>query len=158
MKKLGLVLMSFAALTLGACNTTQGVGTKQGVGALGGAVLGGLAGSQVGSGSGQLWATGAGVLLGGLLGSEIGSSLDRADMAYANQANNRAYSAPIGETISWNNPESGNYGTVTPTRDGYRSGGSYCREYQQTIVVNGRNQTGYGTACQKPDGSWEIVS
>ena len=62
------------------------------------------------------------------------------------------------ETVRWNNPESGNYGTVTPTRDGYSSAGRYCREYQQTIVVNGRNQTGYGQACQSPDGSWEIVS
>lgn len=158
MKKFGLVLMSFAVLSLGACNTTQNMGTKQTVGGLGGAVLGGLAGSQIGGGSGQLWATGAGVLLGGLLGSEIGSSLDRADMAYANQANQRAYSAPVGETVRWNNPDSGNYGTVTPTRDGYSSAGRYCREYQQTIVVNGRNQTGYGQACQSPDGSWEIVS
>lgn len=96
MKKFGLVLMALATLSLGACNTTQGVGTKQGVGALGGAVLGGLAGSQVGGGSGRLWATGAGVLLGGLLGSEIGSSLDNADMAYANTANQNAYNAPVG--------------------------------------------------------------
>ena len=157
MKKFGLVVLSLAAISLGACNTTEGVGTKQGVGTVGGAVLGGLAGSQIGGGSGQLWATGAGVLLGGLLGSEIGSSLDRADMAYARQANQRAYSAPVGETVSWNNPETGNYGTVTPTRDGYSSAGRYCREYQQTIVVGGRNESAYGTACQQPDGSWEIV-
>lgn len=158
MKKFGLVLMSLAALSVGACNTTQNMGTKQAVGGVGGAVLGGLAGSQIGKGSGQLWATGAGVLLGGLLGSEIGSSLDQADMAYANQANRRAYTAPIGETVRWNNPDSGNYGTITPTRDGYSSAGRYCREYQQTIVVNGQNQSGYGQACQQPDGSWEIVS
>lgn len=50
-----------------------------------------------------------------------------------------------------------NYGTVTPTRDGYSSAGRYCREYQQTIVVGGRNESAYGTACQQPDGSWEIV-
>ena len=157
MRKFGLVLVALASLSLAACNTTQNMGTKQTVGGVGGAVLGGLAGSQIGGGSGRLWATGAGVLLGALVGSEIGSSLDRADMAYARQANQQAYSAPIGETISWNNPESGNYGSVTPTNDGYSSAGRYCREYQQTIVVNGRNETGYGTACQQPDGSWEIV-
>lgn len=157
MKKFGLVLMSMAALTLGACNTLENAGTKQTVGGVSGAVLGGLAGSQISGGSGQLWATGAGVLLGALVGSEIGSSLDRADMSYANQANQKAYKAPVGETVRWNNPESGNYGTVTPTRDGYSSSGRYCREYQQTIVVNGKNQTGYGQACQQPDGSWEIM-
>lgn len=158
MKNFGLMALSVAALSLAGCNTLDSVGTKQGVGGIGGAVLGGLAGSQIGSGSGQLWATGAGVLLGGLLGSEIGSSLDNADKAYAQQANTRALSAPVGENISWNNPQSGNYGSITPTRDGYSSGGRYCREYQQTIVVGGKSQNGYGTACQQPDGSWEVVS
>lgn len=160
MKKFGLICMSVAALGLAACNTTgQGTGavSKQTMGGLGGAVLGGVAGSQFGKGSGQLWMTGAGVLLGALVGSEIGSSLDRADLAYANQANQRAYKAPVGETVRWNNPETGNYGSVTPTRDGYSSAGRYCREYQQTIVVGGKTESGYGQACQQPDGSWEIV-
>jgi surface antigen len=158
MKHFALTAMMAAALTLGACNTLQGAGNKQIIGTGAGAVAGGLLGSQVGGGSGRLWATGAGVLLGGLLGSEIGASLDNADRAYAQQAQTRAYSAPVGESISWNNPQSGNYGTYTPTRDGYSSSGRYCREYQQTIVVGGRSQNGYGTACQQPDGSWEIVS
>ncbi len=158
MKNVILSTMLVAALFVSACNTFQGAGTKQVVGTGTGAVLGGLLGSQVGGGSGQLWATGAGVLLGGLLGSEIGASLDNADRAYANQANQRALAAPIGEQISWNNPNSGNYGTITPTRDGYSSGNRYCREYQQTIVVGGKQQSAYGTACRQPDGSWEVVS
>ncbi len=37
------------------------------------------------------------------------------------------------------------------------SNGPYCREYQSTTVVNGRNVPTYGTACQQPDGSWQIV-
>lgn len=123
-----------------------------------GALAGGLAGSQLGSGSGQLWATGAGVLLGGLLGSNIGASLDKADMAYANQASARANSAPIGERISWNNPQSGNSGTITPVRDGRDNSGRYCREYQQTITVGGRKESAYGTACQSANGDWEIVN
>ena len=151
-------MMCLATFALGACtNTFEGRGNKELAGGATGAVLGGLAGSQIGGGSGRLWATGAGVLLGALVGSEVGSSLDKADAAYARQANTRAHTAPIGETVTWNNPDSGNYGEVTATRDGYSSAGRYCREYQQTIVVNGRNETGYGTACQQPDGSWEIV-
>ncbi len=149
--------MLAAALGLGACNTLQGAGNKQIIGTGAGAVAGGLLGSQVGGGKGQLWATGAGVLLGGLLGSEIGASLDNADRAMAQQAQQRAYSVPVGETISWSNPQSGNHGTYTPRRDGYSSSGRYCREYQQDIVVGGKRQSGYGTACQQPDGSWEIV-
>ena len=158
MKKAILTLAILSTAALAGCNTTSGMGNKQLIGTGGGALLGGLAGSQIGGGSGRLWATGAGVLLGGLLGSEIGSSLDRADQAYAAQANQRAYSAPIGETIRWNNPDSGNYGTITPVRDGRTSSGAYCREYTQTIYVGGRSESGYGTACQQPDGSWRVVS
>lgn len=167
MKKLGLLLTVLAMFSLSACQGQGGYGNgggiggsginKQQVGGVGGALLGGLAGSQVGSGSGQLWATGAGVLLGALVGSSIGSSLDKADLAYAQQANQRAYDAPIGQTISWNNPESGNRGTVTPRRDGYSSSGRYCRQYEQTIYVGGRQETAVGTACQNSDGTWNIV-
>lgn len=151
-------MMLLATVSLGACQTMQGAGNKQLIGTGGGAILGGLAGSQVGGGSGRLWATGAGVLLGALVGSEIGSSLDNADRAAAQQAQYRAHTAPVGETVSWNNPQSGHYGSYTPTRDGYSSSGRYCREYQQTIYVGGQSEQAYGTACQQPDGSWEIVS
>ena len=157
MKNFALLTMILAVFALGACDTMNGRGNKELLGAGSGAVIGGVLGSNVGKGKGQLWATGAGVLLGAVLGSEIGRSLDKADMAYAEKANIQAHSAPIGETISWNNPESGHYGSVTPTRDGYTDSGRYCREYQQTIVVGGQTEQGYGTACRQPDGSWEIV-
>lgn len=157
MKKFLLMAAAVSTLALAGCNTTQSWGTKQGVGTGLGAIAGGLAGSQIGGGSGRLWATGAGVLLGALAGSEVGSSLDNADRAAAQQASYRAHNARVGETISWNNPQSGNYGSYTPVRDGQSSSGRYCREYQQTIVVGGKTQNGYGTACQSPDGSWEVV-
>lgn len=158
MKKTILTLAIISTAGLAACNTTSGMGNKQLLGTGGGAVLGGLAGSQIGGGSGRLWATGAGVLLGALVGSEIGSSLDNADRAYAMQAQQSAYNAPVGQTIRWNNPDSGNYGTITPTRSGTDNGGRVCREYSQTIYVGGKSQSGYGTACQQSDGSWQIVN
>lgn len=158
MKKTILTLALISTAALAGCNTLDGAGNKQLIGTGGGAILGGLAGSQVGKGTGQLWATGAGVLLGGLLGSEIGASLDNADRSYAQQANQRAYDAPIGQTIRWNNPDSGNYGTITPTREGQTNTGAYCREYQQTVYVGGKQQSAYGTACQQPDGSWKVVN
>lgn len=157
MKKLALTLMVAATCALGACQTGDW-GNKQTVGTGIGAVAGGLAGSQFGKGDGQLWATGAGVLLGALIGSEVGASLDAADRMQMQQAQSTANNAPIGETISWNNPESGNRGTIVAVRDGTSSSGRYCREYQQTIVVGGQQQSGYGTACQQPDGSWQVVN
>lgn len=133
-----------------------GMGTKQTFGTLGGAGAGAVIGSQFGSGDGRIAATAIGTLLGAFAGSEIGASLDRADQAAAGQAMNQAYAAPVGQTISWNNPQSGNNGTITTTRDGYSQAGAYCREFQQNIVVGGRTQTAYGTACQAQDGTWQI--
>ncbi|WP_328702906.1 RT0821/Lpp0805 family surface protein [Arenibaculum pallidiluteum] len=136
----------------------DGMGTKQGFGTVGGAVLGGLAGSRFGGGTGKLVAVGAGTLLGAFLGSEMGKSLDRADQTAMQNAAYRSYAAPVGQTVQWNNPNTGNQGTFTTLRDGRDSSGSYCREYQQTITVGGRMEQGHGIACQQPDGSWKIVS
>jgi surface antigen len=130
---------------------------KQTGGAVLGAIGGGLLGAQFGRGSGTLAATAIGTLLGGYLGSEMGKSLDRADQAAARQAEERAHSAPIGQAISWNNPESGHSGSVTPTRDGRDASGAYCREYQTTIRVDGREENAYGTACRQADGTWKVV-
>jgi surface antigen len=113
-------------------------------GALVGAGVGGLVGSQFGHGEGKGVATVLGVIAGGILGSQVGASLDRADqMALHNT------------TVS--NPNSGNYGTVTPGPVQQVAGGQYCREFQQTIVVGGQQQQAYGRACRQPDGTWKIV-
>ncbi len=157
MKKFLIIPLVVLALGLSACESVNQTGTKQKVGAVSGAVVGGLLGSKVGGGSGQLWATGAGAVIGGLLGSEIGSSLDKSDMVYAAQANERAQTARVGETISWSNPESGNSGTITPTREGYSTSSRYCREYTQEIFVGGRSETAVGQACQNSDGTWEVM-
>jgi hypothetical protein len=68
----------------------------------------------------------------------------------------KATTAPVGETIDWT--QGGATGTVTTTREGTSSTGRYCREFQQTVEVGGKSEQAYGTACQQPDGSWEIVS
>lgn len=151
-------MMVFASFGITGCQTLEGVGTKQAVGTGSGALIGGILGSKVGGGNGQLWATGAGALLGAFLGSEIGKSLDAADKQYMSQATYQAQQAPVGEPISWNNPESGNSGKIVATKDGYSSSGKYCREYQQTIYVGGQEETAYGNACRQPDGSWEIIN
>lgn len=154
MRRITLIIATAFALAVSGCADT---GPRQTVGGLTGAALGGLLGAQFGSGSGQLVTTGVGVLIGGLMGSEIGRSMDEVDRMQANRAVVQAQSAPIGQQITWNNPNSGNYGTITPTRDGNSASGQYCREFQQTITVGGRTEQAYGIACRQPDGSWRIV-
>lgn len=136
------------------CNS---YGTKETVGGLSGAALGGLLGAQFGGGSGKLASTAAGVLIGGLMGSEIGRSMDDVDRMKANQAISHAQSAPIGETITWNNPNNSHSGSVTATRDGYSDSGNYCREFNETVTIGGKTQDAYGVACRQPDGTWRIV-
>ena len=130
---------------------------KQTAGTVLGGVVGGLAGSRFGGGAGKLVAVGVGTLLGAAVGNMAGASLDRADQTYAQRAEQQAYAAPVGQTIRWNNPQSGNAGSYTPLRDGYSQTGEYCREYQTTISVGGRLQETYGTTCRQPDGTWRIV-
>lgn len=151
-----LIVAAMAASLLTACQTS---GPKQTIGGLGGAVLGGLLGSQVGGGSGRLVAVGAGAVLGGLLGSSIGKSLDDTDKLMMERTTQASLEhVQTGQTSTWSNPDSGHAGTITPTKTYQEPGGQYCREYQQTVTVGNEQQEAYGTACRQPDGSWKIVS
>ena len=147
-----------AALTIGLAGCEGNQGSKQNIGTLLGAVGGAVAGAQFGSGRGQLVGVAAGTLLGALVGSEIGKSLDRADHAAMDRANQQATTAPIGQRIAWRNPDSGNSGVIVPTREGTSSAGEYCREYQQTVTVGGKTEQAFGRACRQPDGSWKVVN
>ncbi len=151
-----LTLATTASLLLGGC--MEGVGTKEGVGTLAGAALGGWGGSQIGSGEGRGIAIAAGVLLGGFLGNNIGKGLDKADRLEASRAGYRAFEYnKSGQASSWSNPDSGNSGYVTPRPAYQSSNGQYCREYSQSITVAGDRQTAVGTACRQSDGTWKVV-
>jgi len=150
----GLVVIMLA---LSGCSSNEGP-SKQTGGAVLGGIGGALLGSVFGKGSGQLAAVAVGTLVGAMIGSEVGKSLDKADRAAIDSAEKQATTAPLGETITWNNPDSGNSGTVTAVRDGENTQGRYCREFRQTIEVDGQLEEGYGTACRQDDGSWQIMS
>ena len=144
-------------LVLAGCSSSDR-GAKETGGTILGGVGGALLGSAFGKGTGRIAAVAVGTLVGAMIGNEVGKSLDAADCAAIDRAENRATQAPMGETISWDNPESGNSGTITPVRQGKDTGGRYCREFRQTIQVGGRLEEGYGTACRQDDGTWQIMS
>ena len=151
------------ALTLGlaACNTTgsSSSGNKQTAGTLLGAVGGAIAGAQIGKGKGRMAAVAAGTLLGAIVGNQVGQSLDRADrLAMEQTTQNTLEESPSGTTVNWSNPDSGNSGTVTPTKTYQTSAGNYCREFTQTVQIGERSEEAYGTACRQPDGSWKVVN
>ncbi len=128
-------------------------------GALGGAAGGAIV-SNIARGSGSGVATAAGVIGGMLLGGFAGSNIDKVNCQNARAAQQQALapSTPIGQTIKWNDPQSGANGSFTPTREGRSPNGEYCREYTQTIIIGGEQKQGVGRACQQPDGTWKNVS
>lgn len=150
-----ILILVISALLLQGCNGSM---NKQSGGTLVGGLAGGLLGSRFGKGEGQLVATGVGALAGALIGGQVGKTMDDYDRKLAEMASQNALeSAPSGKAVAWKNPDSGNYGTVTPSRAVHTNQG-YCREYVQEIVVGGEKQKAYGKACRKPDGNWEIAS
>ena len=163
MRKFLMTTTCAIALILGGCNVVSPPaaaesGSKSTIGMLLGAAIGGLAGSQIGGGSGQLIATGVGVLLGAIVGAEIGKSMDKVDRMYATKtAQNSLEHSRSGTSTTWNNPDTGNYGNITPVNT-FRHGNRYCREYQTEVTIGGQRRSAYGTACRQPDGSWEIVN
>lgn len=170
MRKNSVIAIISAALLLAACGEQNAQNARKGgvaggggitkadVGTLAGAGLGAWAGSNVGSGSGRTAAIAVGTLMGAGIGREIGASLDRADMAYFNNTQQRALeTAQPGQTLPWTNQQSGNSGTFTPSNYYQTANGSYCREFQQTITVGGKTEKGFGTACRQQDGTWQIV-
>ncbi|HET9577095.1 MAG TPA: glycine zipper 2TM domain-containing protein [Usitatibacter sp.] len=70
----GYQVMGEQSVRFGVVESVRGVNIsprETGVGTAGGAVLGGLAGSQIGQGSGQVAGAVGGAILGGILGSNI---------------------------------------------------------------------------------------
>jgi surface antigen len=120
------------------------------VGAGGAALLAGALG-------GRGWTVVAAALAGGLIGGAIGNRLDTKDKQMAAEAATRAFETNrSGQSSAWNNPDSGNHGSITPTHTYQLATGQYCRQYTQNIWIGNEQHQTSGTACRQPDGSWKI--
>ncbi len=149
--------VSALAVGLAACAENR---NKETMGTLFGAAIGGLAGSAIDNdGAGGAAAITLGAIAGAAIGNSIGRELDEADRIRMYQTQQVAFEiSPSHQTSEWVNPDTGARGSITP-QPAYRSAqGQYCREYQQEVIVGGRSQQAYGTACRQPDGSWKIIS
>ncbi len=127
-------------------------------GTLLGAALGGLLGSQIGGGSGKKFAIAGGVLAGGFIGNNIGKKLDCADQDYHYDTTQSALEyKKTGGSAAWSNPDTGHSGIVTPTKTYVAANGEVCREFTQTVIVDGQEESVTDTACRQDDGTWQIV-
>jgi surface antigen len=144
---------------LAACQSMED-NPKQTMGTVIGAAAGAVIGSNLGKGKGNTVGVALGTLAGAWLGQSIGKSLDDLDRMKMQQTTQNALEhKPIGSTSTWSNPDSGNSGTVTPTKTYYETSSSSepCREYSSTVTIDGQLETITGTACRRPDGTWRTV-
>lgn len=145
-----IIVLLFVASLLGGCEGVR----KEDQGAIAGGVLGAIVGSKVGKGRGRKAAIIVGAIAGTAIGSKIGRHYDEHDRertAVMLENNN------IGESSSWRNPDTGYEYTAAPTRTYYAETGDPCREFTMDVVIGGRMEKAYGTACRQRDGSWKII-
>ncbi len=106
----------------------------------------------------QVAAVGAASLLSLFDATEIGDKLQRTDVIYAERSGQETLEySRSGTQGRWQNPDTGNAGTITPTRTYQLEDGTYCREFEQMVIAEGVSARARGTACRQADASWRLV-
>ncbi len=147
------------ALTIGVtvhlsllCVACLGDGPKERAGTLGGGAGGSTVARVAGASAPGII---GGALAGRLVGGSVGKSLDKRDEELALKAAEQSFErAAVGEPTAWRNPESGNSGSVTSTREFENDLGERCREYREVVTTGGQQQVVTGIACRGADGRW----
>src|SRR5512139_3831721 len=138
----GVAVAVLVAILATGCAEMQ-ANPKTTVGAAGGGMVGGLIAAAAG---GNPAAIAASVIGGILIGGMVGNLLDQRDKQMAAEAAHRAMeAAPTGQSVAWKNPDSGHSGTVPPTKPYQTAQGNYCREYQATVLIDGKQERANGT-------------
>jgi surface antigen len=100
----------------------------------------------------------AGAAAGGVSGNRGSAALDDADKRRAYAAQIQALeTSPSGEPVAWRNPDSGRYGNVVPG-PAYQANGATCRQYTETIYIDGNQQIERGAACRNAGGAWNAAN
>ncbi len=82
--------------------------------------------------------------------------LNHIDQQYLSISTQRALEGSrSGTSVDWRNPETGNYGSITP-QPPYALNNTYCRSFIQITVANEIRTRVEGSGCRMPDGSWRI--
>lgn len=155
-----LVALTLAAFALAGCaqGSSGGGWNKQDTGTALGAVAGAAAGAAIGGKDDWWWAAGLGALAGGVVGNQVGAYLDRQDQQTAyNNANYALNNVPDGQSAKWSNPGNSTSGYTKPVETAQNNTGQTCRTFQTGFTAQGQSQSGTGTACRQPDGTWKIV-
>ena len=60
-----------------------------------------------------------------------------------------------GQTVAWENPDSGRRGSVTPVRTFKNRQGQWCREYAASEAYGVDQESRRAIACRQPEGIWK---
>ncbi|MBI2047942.1 MAG: hypothetical protein HYT27_02285 [Parcubacteria group bacterium] len=142
------------ALTVAACGSTGG-NSSFNLGSLFGGGVGAAIGTQIGSGTGQIAAVTIGTLAGAWVGTKIVDQLNYAERRKSEEAAQTALE--LNAPSAWRNEKTGHSGTIKPSRQYVSSKGEVCKEFVQTITVDGKEEAAVGHACKDSDNSWRIV-
>jgi len=150
------VIVLALVLSLNACSWNKD--RSQTLGAVVGGIVGAVVGSQLGSGTGRAITTVLGTTLGTMWGSDVAEGLSSIDTGYFERTTQDTleYGKP-GEQARWSNPDSGNFGTVTPDQTFTDDSGQNCRQFETTVTVDNDQRTATATACRQPDGQWKVI-
>jgi surface antigen len=153
-----LVAASMALLPVAGCETIEretGFGRNTQIGAAGGAAFGGIVAAI--AGANPAWIA-ASTILGGVTGGVIGNRLGRDDAERHARTNYGAINKlSQGQTESWSNKKTGNYGSTTVTRVTTNADGVVCKAYREQVHTSGESVTKEGTMCRAPGGQWRAA-
>lgn len=136
-----LIVTLGVSLLAGACATKSATGTAVGAGA------GGALGYAVGGTTGLV----VGGLLGGVVGHAAGAKMEEDDRRRA------AIALEQNRMMEWENPQTGADYRIEPRGTHFISGRE-CRDFRLLAEIGGRPDEITGTACRRPDGTWETLS
>ncbi len=147
-------MLAVAAVDMSGCTPGDNVPGATAAGAL----AGGLIGNQIFSGRNAFAGVLAGALIGGIVGNRVGNYMDRQDRINMESA---IIHTPVNQEATWTSHQAGPNGrkvtyTVRPVK-AYHRGRRYCREYQTTVRIGGRDEKAFGKACRMPGGQWKIM-
>jgi len=79
-----------------------------------------------------------------------------ASTAFLKRHNSALETNQVGQTSTWDDPD-GKRHSVTPTKTYYENEAP-CRDFRQTVEIDGQTELMEGTACRQSNGTWKLVS
>ena len=154
------LLIVTAVLVLGLATNSAFADACSGRDHAGGTIAGGILGGVLGGLLGGFFTKGNGVgiiggaLVGGLAGNAISRDMDCQDQPYAARSYSDSFHGPVGHRYEWRRGP--NRGYIVTNREYYR-GPRLCRDFTQVVYRRGREFDRDGTACQRRDGEWGFL-